>query len=89
MRNISHVNFNQQQEDKSTVVSRLKDMIERIESIPDEEWNQYGVVNVLFKRNDEVLVGYMNMGFADRATVISHLQVDLMDLVIKANYIDE
>lgn len=65
---------------------RIDNFIKNLQEAAEE----YKLDNVLFvsKTSDgEVLIGKSNINVNTELELISHLQVDAMDMVIKANYV--
>ncbi|EIW20720.1 MULTISPECIES: hypothetical protein [Pelosinus] len=65
-----------------TTVDRLKELLELAENGEIK-----GMLVAGFRSNGEVITGWSNINFAETATLIGHLNVDLMKRFIDANYI--
>jgi len=62
---------------------------EMIESLSEQEDDIESFMVVCKLKSGEVMTGYVDVDFNARAELIGHLQVDLIDMMVRANYVDE
>jgi hypothetical protein len=80
--------FNETQKSKQRILELIDDYKDYVKAIPLEEFDKYSFANVVNERGGECMTMYHNAYFTDIADMISHLNVDLIDMMIRANYIE-
>ena len=80
--------FNETQKSKQQILELIDDYKDYVEAIPLEEFDKYSFTNVVNIRGGECMTMYHNAYFTDIADMIAHLNVDLIDMMVRANYVD-
>jgi len=82
MGEVKKVVFNDTQQSKKDLLIYLDELKEMVNKIPEDEFYNYGFLNIMYNTGKEIVVNYHNCSYANISVMRGEMQIDLMEMMI-------